>query len=158
MTDFYSLMQGLEPWHWLSLSLALIVIELAFIGAYFLLAIGVAAAVVALVLFAVPALFWHAQLSLWAVLSIAAIAGWSIYKKANPSLDEDSDEPLLNNRAAQYIGRIFVLESDLSDGEDVQHKVDDSFWTLRARGDLKKGARVKVVDAKSTVLTVEAEA
>lgn len=157
MTDLTLFLEGLEAWHWLSLAVGLIIIELAFVGAYVLLCIGAAAAVVGAAFMLVPALTWQAQIAIWAVLSIAGIAGWSLYKKANPNAGQ-SDEPLLNNRGAQYVGRALTLEIDIADGDNAQHKVDDSFWTLQARGDLKQGMRVTVVESKSTVLVVAAAA
>ncbi|GEM_PF-221218 len=154
MTDFISVLEVMEPWHWLSVAIVLVVVELAFVGAYFLLCIGAAAAVVGAALFVVPDLVWQAQIASWAILSIAGIVGWSIYRKGNPT-GLQSDEPLLNNRAAQYVGREFSVDVDVPAGDTVQQKLDDSYWSILAKSALSAGDRVRVTDAKSTVLIVE---
>ena len=153
MTDLITVFEMLEPWHWLSLAIILIVVELAFVGAYFLLCIGAAAALVGAALFLVPDLMWQAQVASWAVLSIAGILGWSIYRKENPT-GLLSDEPLLNNRAAQYIDREFSVDTDVPVGDTVQQKLDDTYWSIMAKSDISAGARVRVVAAQSTVLIV----
>ena len=139
-------------WHWWALALLFLVIEMTLPGFFFLFS-GVAAAVVGVVLLAVPGMGWHIQLLLFAVISVASITGWRIYVKKNP---HEIDEPTLNQRGAQYIGRVFVVEGGMSLGRG-KIQVDDTTWRAEydAGEDVPAGTRVRVVDVEGTTLKVE---
>jgi membrane protein implicated in regulation of membrane protease activity len=139
-------------WHWWALGLLFLVIEMTAPGFFFLFT-GVAAAVVGAILLATPGLEWQYQLLLFAVISVASITGWRIYVKKNP---HETDEPTLNQRGAQYVGRVFVLEEDMSLGRG-KISVDDTTWRAEydQGGDLPTGSRVKVVGIDGTTLKVE---
>lgn len=155
-SDLHTFMSALDSWHWLSFSIILILIELSFLGTYFLLCSGVAALGVAVMLFLVPALSWQAQLSLWGGISLILIIGWSLYRKAHPNGANTTDEPFLNQRGAQYIGRILTLDKDIDAKQSVQIKVDDTYWSVQAMTPFAAGDRVRVVRVQSTILHVEA--
>lgn len=72
---------------------------------------------------------------------------------AHPSVST-SDEPDLNRRGAQYVGRIAVLEEAIEGGRG-KVRVGDTLW-LVAGPDLPRGARVRIIAANGTVLDVEA--
>jgi membrane protein implicated in regulation of membrane protease activity len=139
-------------WHWWALGLLFLVIEMTAPGFFFLFT-GVGAAVVGAILLATPGLEWQYQLLLFAVISVASITGWRIYVKKNP---QETDEPTLNQRGAQYVGRVFVLEEDMSLGRG-KISVDDTTWRAEydQGGDLPTGSRVKVVGIDGTTLKVE---
>nr|MBP8081027.1 NfeD family protein [Arenimonas sp.] len=65
---------------------------------------------------------------------------------------QQSDQPLLNRRAEQFVGKVYVLESSISNGTG-QIKMGDALWTVTGP-DLPAGARVLVTAAQSMVLTV----
>ena len=48
-----------------------------------------------------------------AVLSVGAVVAWQVYLRKNPPR---SDEPTLNRRGAQYIGRTFALSEAIDNG------------------------------------------
>lgn len=147
----------LGVWHWLTLGVVLISLELGLVGAYFLLCSGIAALCLAGLHMFGADMTWQAQFGMWGVLSVGLIVAWSLIRKTLPHAHApQSDEPLLNDRARQYVGRVLELDASVSAGVDVQQRVDDTYWTIRAPVDLKKGAKVKVVRAESTVLFVEA--
>ena len=54
--------------------------------------------------------------------------GEALYKAA----DAVTDQPLLNRRAEQFIGRVFVLDSPLADGYG-QIRIGDAYWTVFQR-------------------------
>ncbi len=139
-------------WHWWALGCLFLVIEMTLPGFFFLFT-GVAAAVVGAILLAAPGLDWKFQLLLFAVISVASITGWRIYVKKNP---HETDEPALNQRGVQYIGRVFVLKADMSLGRG-KIQVDDTIWRAEneAGEDFPAGTRVKVVDIEGTTLKVE---
>ena len=68
--------------------------------------------------------------------------------------DEHTDQPLLNRRAAQFVGRVFPLESAIVDGHG-RLKIGDAFWTVSGP-DLPAGTRVRVVASDGMVLSVVA--
>ncbi len=139
-------------WHWWIAGLTFVIFEML-IGGYFFLFIGVAAAVVGLSVLLVPAMAWPVQFVVWGVLSMVLAVGWRFYRKRNPA--PESEEPLLNQRGAQYVGRHFTLAEPVVNGQG-KIKVDDSTWKVTAEEDMEAGTKVLVTGADSTVLKVEA--
>ena len=142
---------GFEPsfWHWIVLGVVFITMEAFAPGAFFL-GMGVSAALVGGVLFAVPATDWKTQLFIFAVLSAVSVVVARRWVRGKPI---DSDRPLLNQRGAQYVGRTFNLSEAIINGQG-KIKVDDSIWKVHG-DDLPEGARVTVIGVDGTVLTVE---
>ena len=64
-----------------------------------------------------------------------------------------SDQPDLNVRGQQYIGRSLVVEQAIQNGRG-KVRVGDSTWAVEGP-DAPAGARVTVTGAKGTVLVVE---
>jgi membrane protein implicated in regulation of membrane protease activity len=64
-----------------------------------------------------------------------------------------TDEPDLNSRAAQYIGREVLVEEAIAGGRG-KVRVGDTLWSAQGP-DAPKGARVKVTGTSGTVLIVE---
>jgi len=131
---------ALSYWHWVALGLLLLIIEMAGAGGYLLWA-GIAAGLTAAVLFVMPDLSWQMQILIFSAASIACAVGWWKYQQKYPSI---VDEPLLNKRSAQYIGRIFVLSDEIKNGRG-KIRIDDSFWEVSAVEDMPAGANVKVL-------------
>lgn len=150
MIEFF---EQFEFWNWLAMALVLIIVEITMIGAYFLLWIGGAAALVGVLMIFAPDMSWQAQLTIWALGSVAGIAGWTAYRKKNPP--QQSDEPLLNQRGSQLVGRVLTLDVHLTANEQNRITVDDTQWSVESPADIKKGTQVKVTKSDSTVLYVE---
>jgi len=140
-------------WHWWVLGIILLVLEMMAPGAFFLW-MAVAAGVVGFTMLFAPDLAWEYQILIFAVLSVVSIAAWRVYLRRNPT---ETDEPLLNRRGAQYVGRVFILDSDMPLGRGKIH-VDDTTWRAVCDDgeDMAAGSRVKVVDVDGTTLKVEA--
>lgn len=139
----------IEFWHWWVLALALAVVEMVLPGAAFIW-LGLAAGAVGLGLLLVPDLAVPVQFGAFAVLAIAAVVATRFIPK--PALDE-TDQPNLNRRAAQYVGRQLVLESAIVNGRG-RAFVGDTLWSV-AGDDLPVGTAVKVVAADGALLRVE---
>ncbi|MCB1556084.1 MAG: NfeD family protein [Alphaproteobacteria bacterium] len=139
----------IEFWHWGIVGLVLLILEMLVSG-FFLIWLGVAALAVALLMLVVPALFWHAQLTIWAVLFLASFLGWRMWRKKNP---QKTDEAALNRRGEQYIGRHFTLAEPVVNGHG-KIKVDDSIWKIAAAEDYPAGTRVTVTAVEGVLLRV----
>jgi len=138
----------LTPWHWLTLSVVIIVIEMM-IGTYFLLWVGVAAFATALIQWGFG-IGWETQMIVFFLLSIVSIVAWHFYAKNNP---ESDPIPHLNKRGHQHIGRTFNLSQAIINGSG-KINVNDSSWKVQGE-DLPQGAKVIVVDIVGTTLKVE---
>jgi hypothetical protein len=133
---------------WACLSLLLIAAEVVAPGV-FMLWLGMAAAVVFAVVLLVPGIPPPLQALGFIVLSFAFIA---VYRRYFRKADQQSDQPLLNRRAEQFVGKVYVLESAISNGTG-RIKLGDALWTVTGP-ELPAGARVRVTAAESMVLTV----
>lgn len=143
------MLEELSYWHWWILAAALIILEMFAPGAFFLW-LGISAAVVGLIILILPAMSWEYQLLLFSVLSVISIIIWRKYFKVQPA---DTDQPALNRRGEQYIGRIFTLEHPIINGLG-KIRVDDSTWKIEG-DDCEAGTRVKVTGVEGTLLKVE---
>lgn len=143
-------LSNLEFWHWWILAIGLIVLEVLAPGVIFLW-VGVGAALVGLVLLIQPDLGWQVQLIVFGVLAVVSGVGGRMWVARNPT---ESDQPLLNQRGAQYIGRVFTLDEPIVDGTG-KVKVDDSTWRVIG-DDVPAGTKVKVVGSEGASLNVEA--
>ena len=133
---------------WACLSLLLIAAEVVAPGV-FMLWLGMAAAVVFAVVLLVPGIPPPLQALGFIVLSFAFIA---VYRRYFRKADQQSDQPLLNRRAEQFVGKVYVLESAISNGTG-RIKLGDALWTVTGP-ELPAGARVRVTAAESMVLSV----
>lgn len=143
------MLEQLTYWHWFILAAILIILEMFAPGA-FLLWIGIAAGVVGVVLYVIPTLPWEYQFILFSLASVGSILAWRAYRQKNPAT---TDEPTLNRRGAQYIGRVFTLDAPIVNGVG-KIRVDDSTWKIEGV-DCEAGMKVKVVGIDNTVLKVE---
>jgi hypothetical protein len=137
-------------WHWWVAAIVLVVIEVFAPGAVALW-MGVAAALVGLLLLAAPETAWEYQLLVFAVLSVASVVAWRFYLSRRPI---ETDQPMLNRRGEQYVGRVFTLDEAIVNGTG-KISVDDTTWKVEGE-DLPLGARVRVTGVDGTLLTVEA--
>ena len=136
-------------WDWWAIAVFLLIVEVLAPGMFFLW-MAQASLVTGMLLFFFPAMGWEIQLFIFSVLSVIGIAIARHFFKSHPT---DSEQPLLNRRTAQYIGRVFTLYQPIVNGQG-KIKVGDSTWKIRGV-DCPAGTRVKVVGADSVVLLVE---
>lgn len=136
-------------WHWLILAVVLIILEILMPGAYFLW-MGVSAAIVGGAMFVFPQMPILVQVLIFAVLSVITVVMYKSYRKKNPLV---TDEPALNRRGEQYIGRSFTLEEPIVNGEG-KIIVDDTTWKVSCM-DMSVGMTVRVVAVEGSTLKVE---
>lgn len=136
---------------WWLFALILIAAELMAPG-YFMLWIGIAAAAVGVLLLALPDLSFLAQTVAFVLLAV--VSCYSYWRFIRPVANAPSDQPLLNRRAEQFIGKRYVLDSAIVNGCG-KVRVGDSPW-LAEGPDLPIGATVEVVAVEGTTLKVRA--
>jgi len=140
---------GIVFWHWLAFGIILLTVELLVPGMFFL-GMAQAAEITGFLMFIFPGMGWEIQVAVFSILSMLGIALARRFLKGHTI---ESDQPLLNRRTAQYVGRVFTLDRPIVNGEG-KIKIDDSTWKIRG-DDCAAGTRVRVVDADSVVLIVE---
>lgn len=145
-----SIMEQLTSWHWLTLGLILLIMEALGTGG-FLLGGAVSAFVLGVLMQFFPDIYWHQQLVIFAVLaSVFSVLYWKYFKKFN----ETTDEPLLNNKVGQMVGKKLRLQEAIVGGEG-KIQIGDTFWKLHAETDLEEACDVVVVGYEGTTLIVE---
>ncbi|KTC33268.1 MAG: NfeD family protein [Pseudomonas sp.] len=142
-------LQALSFWDWLALGTVLLIFEVFGAGGY-LLWIGLAAASVGVLAFLIPSLAWEMQFLLFGLLSVlTALYWWRRQRKAIRS----SDQPNLNLRGQELIGKTFVVHQAIVNGRG-RIKVADGVWIAKG-ADAPQGARVRVVGQEGAILLVE---
>ena len=141
---------ALQAWHWLVLGLALLTLEvLASTG--FFIGIALASLVTSLLLWLMPTLAWHWQVTVFGLLAIVlTVAYYRVFKGVN----QHTDSPLLNNRAAQLVGTRFVLDTDVDGSGSVM--INDTRWHVVSETVLPKGSAVRVIATEGMTLRVDA--
>ena len=142
------LLGPVEYWHWWALGGALAIVE-AFVPGFVFLWLGIAAGLVGCVLWLWPPLGPDFQVLLFAGLSVASVLGWRRWQKTHPG---PSDQPHLNRRGAQYVGRQAVLLAPITNGRG-RIQLGDASWAVTGP-DLPAGATVEVIGADGVVLQV----
>ena len=133
---------------WAAIALVLIAAE-TFVPGAFLLWMGIAAAIVWLLVLLFPGLTLLAQVVLFVALSVVAVLA---YLKWGRRRERPSDNPLLNRRAEQHVGRVVELDRAINGGQG-RVKIGDAYWVVSGP-ELEAGTRVRVVAAKGMVLEV----
>ncbi len=136
-------------WYWWAAALFLLGIEILVPGTYFLW-IAVAAVVVGNLLYIFPQTSIVIQIAIFSILSLAAI--W-FGRKYFRDTRYPSEQRLLNQRAAQYLGQTAILVQPLSNGEG-RIKIGGAYWRVRGL-DAAQGSVVKIIDTDGMTLFVE---
>lgn len=139
----------LDFWHWWIFAVALIILEIL-APSFFALWLAIAAFVTGLALFLMPELQWQTQIFMFAVLSVISIIAWRRYYIKNPI---ETDQPMLNRRGEQYIGRVITLKMPIEDGQG-KVQIDDSTWKIEG-DDCATGTKIKIVAVDNVVFQVE---
>jgi membrane protein implicated in regulation of membrane protease activity len=145
LVDFFS---SFGVWTWFIVAVLLFVLETVVPGVHFIW-FGLAAAIVG-ALGLVIDISWEWQLITFAIISCITV--FFARRYAGPDV-VGSDEPDLNLRAAQYVGRVVTVEEAIADGRG-KVRVGDTVWPAQG-SDAPRGARVKITGTHGTVLLVE---
>ena len=134
---------------WAAVALLLFAAEALVPGA-FMLWLGLAATAVFLIALAVPELSPLVQVALFVVLSFISI---QVYRRWFRGRERESDQPMLNRRADQLIGRVVPLDRAIVNGVG-RVQIADAYWDV-AGADLPTGSVVRVVATDGMTLRVE---
>jgi membrane protein implicated in regulation of membrane protease activity len=137
----------LGAWSWMIAAAVLFVLELLAPGIFFMW-FGAAAAITGIIAFRYD-ISWQWQLIWFCGLSLAAVLLANKYLRKHPL---ESEQPLLNERAAQLIGQSFDLVDPIVNGRGSIHS-GDTIWRVEGP-ELPKGARIKVVGVDGALLKV----
>ncbi|QDZ02773.1 NfeD family protein [Nitratireductor mangrovi] len=142
----------LGPWNWIVLGFLLLALEILVPGV-FLVWIGLAALATGLLSIALwEAGFWTWQVQTIVFLLLSLLSAYGGYRFVR-GRETPSDQPLLNQRARQLVGRTATLEEDMREGRG-RIRLGDTYWRVSGP-DAAAGTRVRVVEAKDSELTVE---
>lgn len=134
---------------WAVLALVLIGLETLAPGILFLWLGFAAAGVFLLLVIGIPVPLL-AQILVFVILSFVSVGVyWRYFRKAG----ESTDQPLLNRRQDQLLGRILVLESAIVNGHG-RVQIGDAFWQVQGP-DAPRGARVIVIAADDGILKID---
>lgn len=148
------IMHELGPWNWMLLGFMLLAAEILVPGV-FLLWIGVAAILTgALSLQLWDSALWSWQVQVLVFLALALASAYLGKRLMDVRRNEETDQPLLNRRAEQLIGRTARLEEPIDNGFG-RVRIDDTSWRV-AGADLPAGTQVRIVAVKNGVLEVAA--
>lgn len=143
-------LSSLQSWHWLSLGMLVLILEIFGVGG-FLLGIGVSALLVALLLAVFPDMAWYWQFILFAFSSVGiTLIYWKKFRKFN----HKTEQPLLNSRTQSLIGRRVSLFTPLQNGTG-KVQIGDALWTVSCDEDLVQGSIVDIVGAEGMTLIVK---
>ncbi len=142
-------LQEASYWHWWVLGVLLVILEIIS-PAIFFLWMGVSAGVVGLLVLLLPDIGWEIQVILFSAFSVASVALWRYYLKSHPT---ESDQPKLNRRGEQYVGRAFTLSEPIVNGFG-KIRVDDTTWKITG-DDCPVGTQVRVIGVDGVVFRVE---
>lgn len=136
-------------WFWWAFALALFALEALLPGA-FMLWLGFAALGAGAVHVLFPGLGIAAQWIVFSLLALVSVGiGWH-YRRRHPPAE--TDQPMLNRRASQLVGRVFALDRAIVNGRG-RLKVGDAFWTAEG-ADTPAGVRVRVTAVEGMNLIV----
>lgn len=146
-----SLPENMIQYIWWILALVLVAAEMILPG-YFLLWIGIAAALMGILTFLLPTLGMLGQAILFGLLAVATCAIY--WRFIRPLAEQRNDQPLLNQRGQQLVGRHFTLAAPIVDGRG-RIPVGDGWW-LAEGPDLPAGSEVEVVAIEGATLKIRA--
>ncbi|HVT25631.1 MAG TPA: NfeD family protein [Rhizomicrobium sp.] len=152
MRELTEFVNGIQPWHWWTLGVILIAIEIAS-TTFYLLWPGIAAMAVGFLKFFAPAIDGRLEIFLFAIFALVATVIW----KRSPwgQTRRERNETLNAARGLNYRGRRVTACEDFT-GDRGAVLVDDTRWNAIAiDGSMPRtGAALEVVDADGTTLMV----
>jgi inner membrane protein len=140
------MMLTVDYWHWWILGCILLIFELLLPGVFFMWP-AIAAGLMGFLLLILPQLSFPMQVFIFALVSAFSVAAWHWYMRKHPV---ESQDPLLNQRLARYVGRTVVLVEPIVNGSG-RARIDDSWWKVIGP-DCPVGSAVKIIGTDNSML------
>jgi membrane protein implicated in regulation of membrane protease activity len=143
------IVQGPEFWWWWIAGVVLLILEVMAPATFFLW-LAIAAGIVGLLSWVIPSIGWEIQVLIFAVLSVVSVVAWRVWLKPHTVA---SDQPTLNRRGEQYVGRVLTLTEPIANGVG-RIRVADATWGVEGP-DLPAGTRIRIAAVVGTRFRVE---
>lgn len=146
--DLWDLIGQFGIWLWFALAVVLLVLESIIPGLHFVW-FGISAAIVGTIALFLP-MAWQWQLILFTLFAVLSV----YWMRRSSNVDvATTDEPLLNVRGAQYIGRRVTVDTSIVGGRG-RVKVGDTIWAAEGE-DAASGETVEVTGVNGVSLVVK---
>jgi len=136
-------------WHWIVFGIVLLIIEMT-TGTFFMLGLGIAAIIVGIIDTLLGTSF-TAELGIWIVLSILAIAAWLKWFREAPVTDSGQ-----SNYRLDTLGTVIEEIHPHARGKVIFDApvLGNTSWHATSKVDLKKNTRVKIVEVNGQLIEV----
>ncbi len=148
VTEF---VESLGIWTWWVVAGVLFLLELLAPGIFFLW-LGTSAVIVAMAVLFID-ISWQLQVAAFAILSVITLV---VSRRFFSPGAITSDQPNLNKRVLQYVGKVYVLDEAIVNGRG-SLRIGDTQWSV-AGPDATAGTRVEVTGVEGATLSVIAAA
>lgn len=146
-----ALLEAINPWHWVILALLLLAGE-ALGAAGFMIGISLSALIVAGLMAMDLVTGWPYQFLWFALFSvIMSILFWRFFRRQS----EHDVAGVINDRAAQLVGRKLTLAQSLENGSG-KIQIGDTLWKVCADDELAAGTKVEVYASDGMTLLIRA--
>lgn len=143
------LLEALGGWTWWIIAGLLLLAELTSPGIFFIW-LAIAAGAVGIIVFFFD-IGWQLQIALWAILSVVFVMIAKPWLKRRNAIV--TDQPNLNRRMLNYVGRSFVLDEPIVNGQG-RVKIEDTLWQVSGP-DTPKGGWVRLTRVDGLRFIVE---
>jgi membrane protein implicated in regulation of membrane protease activity len=144
MSEFFA---SLGVWNWFIAAAVFFAVETIAPGT-FMMWLGLSALLVGIISIAID-WTWQLQFVSFAIFAVASIPLWRRFFRHS---QQPADHLLLNRRNDALIGRVFTLETAITDGFGTV-RVGDTIWRVSGP-DRPAGSRIKVTGTDAAVLIV----
>lgn len=142
-------LESISHWHWIVLAIVLLAGE-ALGAAGFMIGISLSAFIVAGLMATGLLNDWQIQFLLFALFSVlSSVVFWNFFRNRNA---QDSAE-IINDRAAQLIGRKLTLQADIEHGQG-RIQIGDTLWKVSAEHDLAAGTLIEIYSSEGMMLHI----
>ena len=137
-------------WHWIVFGILLLILEMS-TGTFFILGLGVAAIIVG-VLDTLLGTSFTAELGIWMVLSVLAIAAWFKWFREPPVTDSGQ-----SNYRLDTLGTVLEEIHPHARGKVTFDSpvLGNTSWHATSKVDLDKNTRVKIIEINGQLIEVE---
>ncbi len=149
MDTILHVLTTLNQWFWFGLAIVLVILEVIVGASFFLLWLGISSAALGIILVIYAGIVWQQQFLWFGLIALTCLLYWHMHLKHAKG---NSDQPNLNRRTEQYVGRIYTLKEPIVNGRG-RMQIHDAFWSIEGP-DLPAGTKIKVVKVEGMVLKV----